>query len=536
MNRTSMTISAAFALALAAATLASCAPPEELDSGEVEQSSSSILDGIKVSTSSYPAIGRVLSDLGTPNASAGTGVLIGPRHVLTAAHVVKRNHLTPANLVFRRYPSAGTKKDYAIKSVRIHPSYLWTMGDTYRQQIWLAEGTPFEYDVAVIELTTAVVGVTPIKFSTSEPRVGELVTFFGFGEVATGGKPPVQPPDGTLHRGTNKIASLTEADLNIVYNQGTSSVYRGDSGGPLVYNSYLAGVVRRGNGYVYGSTASFARGSRFRAWALDVVAGKELAPDAYEPHDTRSTSPNRYFTRGAVLLDPQGLRHWGEGRSFHVTDDEDGLAFRLTSTHTVTFALDRPVPSTYNSPQIRLYKDGVEHPVDLQDSGSEGSEHYLTFIASLPAGTYDVVMRGSHGPLAWYTAGVSIDGWVSHADPWDPAWRNGVLSAPSLDESGYRLDRSVSWQSEDLAYLTITARRPILIETLPMDGNPNSFDTVLVLYDIWHREITRNDDRPDLPGLFSALDLTLEPDRYLVGVQGYDGRPVHGYSVRARAH
>jgi len=522
---------------LAASLVPGCVPPDHAEE-ETEVETSSILDGALVPNGSYPAVGKVLSiHPGGTTAQAGTGTLIGRRHVLTAAHVVDNNPTNPGKILFRLYPG-GQARDYTVKAVHIHPSYSWLIDDRNRGAIWDDHAHPTEYDVAVLELNETL-SVPFVTIWSSEPQVGTAVSFLGYGDVGSGGNPPVANPDGKLYRGTNKISAMSENAYTITYNRGTSSIWSGDSGGPFLVGSYLVGVNRSTRGsFTYESHAEFTRLSRVRTWISRAMSNNTaLSADYLESKDGLATGGGRYFTRPPLPLET--LRHFAEGRSFHTTTDVDSLSFSLPATRSVTVSLARPHLGDQGDPwpSLAVYRNGVEHPVSINYSNStDPAYEYCLFVADLPEGVYDVRIANAGQSRAWYIAAAAIDGWMASSDPFEPDREGNSYRLRALDVSaspGKPLERSIDLGEDDWASITLSSSRSLTLETGPLDGDEYGGDTVLGVYSLDGQLLGENDDREN--SRYSSLTLTLPAGQYLVGVRAYGAdMTVPGYSLRTR--
>lgn len=122
---------------------------------------------------------RIVSDSG----GSGSGVVIAPRWVLTAAHVVHGRPIERLTVVI------GTQR-LAVRRAVVHPVYLSVTGGLDRTA----------GDHALLELS-ADAPVTPIPISTVLPSTGTLVTMVGYGV----GGPGAVDTAGTLRGAQNRI-------------------------------------------------------------------------------------------------------------------------------------------------------------------------------------------------------------------------------------------------------------------------------------------------------------------------------------------
>jgi hypothetical protein len=127
----------------------------------------------------FPMVGK----LGT-----GAGTLIAPNWVLTAAHVPNGN-----------FTLGGVT--YAAEQVYRHPQFLLN-----------GSNLNYGFDIALVRLSTPVVGIAPAKIYTGSFELGAVISMAGYGATGVGSTgSPANP--GTFRAGTN-IVDLIQSTAN----------------------------------------------------------------------------------------------------------------------------------------------------------------------------------------------------------------------------------------------------------------------------------------------------------------------------------
>jgi hypothetical protein len=208
----------------------------------------------------------------------GSGVLVAPNVVLTAAHVASGN---PKKFHFGVAPNGGAPTRDALQSadvaeVKLHPCTQNRAGDDCAGR----DGDPV--DVALVRLTAPVRGVAPAKI-VDQPmeRVWGLYSPYedyrcvavGFGaHVGTDGRVSFAARRSARVR----IDEVGAAELVTVRETGIAT--GGDSGGPLFCANEVVGVVRGSAGAVprdqpyLRTREAYERIDLHRRWIADQIA------------------------------------------------------------------------------------------------------------------------------------------------------------------------------------------------------------------------------------------------------------------------
>lgn len=224
-------------------------------------------------TADYAAVGKFVNDWGY----SGSGVLIAPDWVLTAAH----NFALATSGTF-----TINGVSYTATTLIRHPNYQY--GNSFAG-----------YDVGLAHLDASVSSLTPALPYTGTREIGQVATFVGCGFTGTGltgyqtlvakklafqnvvdgdfGNPAVLLGcdfDNPHSAADNDFGGATPLDLE-------GSVSPGDSGGGVFVTmgsrTYLAGVIsfvaaRDGNANGdYGDVSGFGRVSAFAPWIATVI-------------------------------------------------------------------------------------------------------------------------------------------------------------------------------------------------------------------------------------------------------------------------
>ncbi len=195
-----------------------------------------ILDGTIVSAASFPTVVKIKHN----GSFSGTGTMISPIHILTAAHVLYDQLGTLVLNTNSRVEFNGV--DYQIGYYSVHP--------TYNPRAFTFSGENI-FDVSILELSSAP-NITPTPINRYPLTVGTQMKIAGFGLLGNGlfGVNGLNPAQGTISYGFTPIDYLTPTYIVWQYSSGESGKAPGDSGGPsfILQNGadHVAGVTHGG--------------------------------------------------------------------------------------------------------------------------------------------------------------------------------------------------------------------------------------------------------------------------------------------------
>lgn len=245
-----------------------------------------IIGGQETAKESWPFMTALVSKGSDAFNGQGCGAsLIGSRYVLTASHCVEGTTAGQLDVVvgihdLKKEDSQGQR--VAVKNIIMHEDY----------------SSPVELnnDIAILELESAVTGITPIKTMTASMMqsitAGTDLTVIGWGNRSTDGEDypnilhQVNVPIYDRAQCEAAYPGLTEQMLCAGLAEGGKDSCQGDSGGPLVVNYnddlYQVGVVSYGDGCaVAGKPGVYAKVSAFEPWLAQKTSGVSI-PSTYQ--------------------------------------------------------------------------------------------------------------------------------------------------------------------------------------------------------------------------------------------------------------
>lgn len=191
--------------------------------------------GTPVADGEYPTVGLIIVSLGDNSTALGTGTMIAPNVVITAAHVIQ-DAPTPASITFRAILGDNQFFTSRVILYRTHPGYLNLRSDSlinedergFMDTDMIASSAS---DIALLLLETPFPDSYPrYSLATKNPDSGAEATAVGFGQDEI-------KKSGTPRKRKGSLEYLKEYDRALLFRTPKGSSQRtdhGDSGGPLL--------------------------------------------------------------------------------------------------------------------------------------------------------------------------------------------------------------------------------------------------------------------------------------------------------------
>jgi hypothetical protein len=434
-----------------------------------------------------------------------TGTLINSGFVLTAGHCVDDLSETQA-----RFTVAGDV--YTTDRLFVHPNFRLSRLGSDRAN-----------DIAIMELSRAVTGVTPSPIFRDTPEVGQVLTLVGFGAGGTGDAG--QNGDfGTKRAGTTPIDQVTSTLIRWEFDDNSeSNTAPGDSGGPAFLHIdgiyYVAGITSGGDraDAAIGDDSFDTRVDVYADW-IENIAGPlppptvdpnpDPAPDPNpEPGDTTPDDHPDEPGPGATPLQIHASGHFSATGFLEQADDRDVFQIELMTASRVTIELTG-VGRTLDT-HLRVFDSTTALIGENDDFGAEVSSR---LALTLGPGLY-FISAGSFrdGEQGVYDLRGTVD---------DDDHGNTRADATMLDATGAGAvvaNGTIDYVGDKDYFRFTAARNGAATITLAALGD---LDTVLTVFDGRGRRIGFSDDSEN--GTDSFVHVRLRRGQtYFVEAAGY---------------
>jgi len=254
-------------------------PKKNLKCGKPDIKGQRVIGGITAARGSWPW--QILLMYGSRGVCGGS--IVGPRHVVTAAHCISRAKQYPSRFKVRvgehrTDKREGTEVDYQVKKIYQHPEYN--------------RPSPLNNDIAVLELVKPILFgkyVQPVCLPDKSVKVGSECYITGWGKVRHPGdmtnvlqqvKMPVVS-NGVCHKKNFPRIRVPVTNRMICSGDGGTtqkSGCHGDSGGPFVCQVNgrweLHGAVSHGSPRCKSTETYtvYARVAYFKKWIDNIMS------------------------------------------------------------------------------------------------------------------------------------------------------------------------------------------------------------------------------------------------------------------------